>query len=64
MEEILGTYRIGRTDSISNNKLRQVRYHWQLYHKIERHNVVRSVFEILCWAFVKGTGIGLNKKNI
>lgn len=64
MEDVLGVYRLGRAGSVSYNKLAQARYHWQLYHKIEGHSVVRSAYEIGCWAFVKGTGIGLDKRII
>lgn len=64
MEEILGFYRLGRTGSVSHNKLGQAKYHWQLYHEIEKHNVLRSTIELGCWAFVKGTGIGLHKVKI
>lgn len=61
MDDVLGTYRLGRSGSVSHNKLAQAKYHWQLYHDIERHSIVRSGYEILCWAFVKGTGVGINK---
>lgn len=64
MEEILGTYRLGRKGSVSSNKLKQAKYHWQLYHEIEQHNVIRSVYELGCWAFVKGTGVGLVRKKL
>lgn len=64
MQEILGTYRLGRKGSVSSNKLKQGKYHWQLYHDIEKHNVVRSAYEMCFWAVVKGTGIGLNRKNL
>lgn len=63
MKEVLGSYRIGRTDSVSSNKLAQAKYHWQLYHEVEGHNLIRSCYEMGCWAFVKGTGIGLNRKR-
>ena len=63
MEEVLGTYRLGRSGSVSSNKLAQIKYHWQLYHEIEKHNTMMSVFEIGCWAFVKGTGIGLDRRK-
>lgn len=63
MEEVLATYRQGREGSVSSNKLKQAQYHWQLYHEIEGHNPFRSAFEVGCWAFVKGTGIGLNKRK-
>ncbi len=64
MQELLGTYRVGRADSVSCNKLKQAKYHWQLYRKIERHSLLRSGFEMCCWAFVKETGIGLKKIKI
>lgn len=64
MEDVLGTYRLGRKGSASSNKLKQAKFHWQLYHQVEGHGIARSVYELGCWAFVKGTGIGLNKKRI
>ena len=63
MEEALGSYRMGRSGSVSSNKLAQAKYHWQLYHGVECHNLIRSCYEMGCWAFVKGTGIGLNRKR-
>lgn len=63
MQENLATYRLGRKDSVSQNKLGQARYHWQLYHEIEGHNLLRSAFEMGCWAFVKGTGFGLIRRQ-
>ena len=63
LQEVLGVYRTGRKGSVSSNKLKQGKYHWQLYHDIEQHGVLRSFFELGCWAFVKGTHIGLNKKE-
>lgn len=64
MEDVLATYRLGRKDSVSSNKFKQIKYHWQLYYEIENHGVIRSCYEILCWAFVKGTGIGLKKVRV
>lgn len=64
MEDVLGTYRLGRAGSVSHNKLAQAKYHWQLYHRIEKHGVLYSAYELLCWAFVKGTGIGLDKRKV
>lgn len=63
MEDVLATYRMGRAGSVSHKKLAQAKYHWQLYHEIEGHNLLRSTFELGYWAFVKGTGIGLNIKR-
>lgn len=63
MQEILGTYRVGRKGSVSSNKLKQSKYHWQLYHEIEKHSALQSLYELACWAFVKGTRIGLDKRR-
>lgn len=63
IQEILAYYRI-RPNSVSSNKLGQAKYHWQLYHDIEQLGFIRSSFYLLCWAFVKGTGIGLNRKKV
>ena len=64
MQEVVGTYRMGRRGSVSSNKFKQVKYHWQLYRNIERHSVMKSIYEIGYWVVVKGTGIGLHKKKI
>lgn len=45
MEDVLGTYRMGRAGSVSSNKLKQIKYHWQLYLQIERHSIIRSIYE-------------------
>ena len=61
MDEVLGIYRLGRAGSVSDNKMVQAKYHWQLYHEIEKHGFIRCMFEMCCWGFVKGTGIGLKR---
>ena len=63
MQEVLGTYRLGRKGSVSSNKLKQAKYHWQLYHEIEHHSFFMSFFELICWIAVKGSGVGLNNSN-
>lgn len=63
MTEVLATYRMGRSGSVSQNKIKQAKYHWQLYHEIEKHGVIRSAYEMGCWVFVKGTGIGLSRRK-
>lgn len=64
LDEVLSIYRLGRAGSVSHNKLAQAKYHWQLYHEIEGHGLLRSTYEMGCWVFVKGTGIGLDvRKN-
>lgn len=64
MEDVLGVYRVGRSGSVSSNKMKQAKYHWQLYHEIEGHNVIKSLYEIGCWAWVKGTGMGIDRRKI
>lgn len=63
LSEVLGLYRV-RENSVSSNKLKLTKYHWQLYRKIEKHNLLRSIYEMSCWLFVKGIGIGLNGRKI
>ena len=60
MDEILTHYRV-RGNSVSSNKLAQAKYHWQLYRKIEGLGILQSLFYVGCWAFVKGTRIGLHR---
>lgn len=52
MPEVLMKYRI-RKNSISSNKLKLVKYHWELYRKIENLSVLSSVFHIGYWCFIK-----------
>lgn len=63
MQEVLGTYRLGRKGSVSSNKLKQAKYHWQLYRQIEGHSRMQSLYELGCWAWVKSTKIGLRIKS-
>ena len=52
MNDVLMQYRI-RSNSISSNKWSLVKYHWQLYRKIEHLSIVRSVFHICYWGVIK-----------
>ena len=52
MPDVLMRYRI-RTNSISSNKLKVIKYHWILYREIEHLNVFRSAFHIFWWCFLK-----------
>ena len=52
MSDVLAEYRV-REGSISHNKLDLVKYHWKLYREIEHLSVVRSVFHIAVWGFIK-----------
>lgn len=64
MEENLAEYTMGRTGSVSKNKVGLMKYHWKLYRHIEGHGVIRSSFEVMSWVFVKVTGIGRKIVNI
>lgn len=52
MPDILAEYRV-REGSISHNKLDLVKYHWMLYRDIEHLSVIRSIFHIGVWGFIK-----------
>lgn len=52
MPDVLMRYRI-RSNSISSNKLKVIKYHWILYREIEHLSVLRSVFHICFWCFLK-----------
>lgn len=62
MQEVLATYR-ERKNSVSSNKLKIGKYHWQLYREIEKLGFLKSLFYLVCWAVVKGTGLGLDKRK-
>lgn len=51
-KEVLMEYRI-RQNSVSSNKFSLIKYHWQLYREIEHLSVIRSVFHIVVWGFIK-----------
>ncbi len=50
--DVLVKYRI-RPNSISVNKFSLVKYHWHLYREIEQLNLLRSVFHVFFWCFLK-----------
>ncbi len=62
LPERLMRYRV-RRQSLSSNKRRLWRYHWQLYRHIERLSWPIAALAMLCWAAVKGTGIGVGKQR-
>lgn len=52
MPDVLMQYRI-RSNSISSNKLKVIKYHWILYREIEQLSIVRSIFHIAYWCMIK-----------
>ena len=52
LDKVLASYRL-TPNSISSNKFDLIKYHWQLYRKIENLSYFRSVFHIIVWAIIK-----------
>ena len=56
MPDVLMRYRL-RSNSISANKLKVIKYHWILYREIEHLSIPRSVFHIFWWCVIKALHI-------
>lgn len=52
IETVLMKYRI-RSNSISSNKFKVIKYHWILYRDIEHLSIARSIFHIVYWCTIK-----------
>lgn len=52
LPEVLTQYRI-RANSISRNKFSLIKYHWHLYHEIEKLGSMRSAFLVCYWCVAK-----------
>lgn len=52
MADVLMRYRL-RSNSISANKFKVIKYHWILYREIEHLSVIRSLFHIFWWCVIK-----------
>ena len=52
MQSVLMKYRI-RSNSISSNKLKVIKYHWILYRNIEHLGIGKSIFHIAYWCVIK-----------
>ncbi len=52
LHEDLATYRV-HNGSVSSNKLKIVKYHWNVYRKIEKLNFFKSMYLMMHWA-IKG----------
>lgn len=62
MPDVLAKYRI-RAHSASRNKLCVSKNVWKLHREIEQKGFLYSCYAWSRWAFVKGTGIGLNRRH-
>ena len=50
LNEILGKYRI-RKDSISINKIANIKFQWQLYRELEKLSIIQSFYYMIWYAF-------------
>ncbi|KRN88435.1 glycosyltransferase family 2 protein [Ligilactobacillus ceti] len=52
MDDVLMQYRV-RDNSISSNKFKVIKYHWILYRDIEHLSIMKSLYHIGYWIFIK-----------
>lgn len=52
LHECLAKYKV-HSNSVSSNKLKMMKYQWQVYRKVEKINVFKSIYYLAYWA-VKG----------
>ena len=52
LPDVLMYYRI-RSNSISRNKFKLVKYQWFVYRELEHLSVLRSAFHVAYWGFIK-----------
>lgn len=60
LNEVLGSHRV-RSNSISSKKIKLIKYHWYIYRKIERINLLKSLYLVFYWCF-KGIIKNFNKR--
>ena len=49
LHECLAQYKV-RSNSVSSNKLKMIKYQWRVYRKVERINVFKSIYYLAYWA--------------
>lgn len=49
LHECLAQYKV-HANSVSSNKLKMMKYQWQVYRKVERINVFKSIYYLAYWA--------------
>lgn len=52
LHECLAQYKV-HSNSVSSNKLKMLKYQWNVYRKVEKLNVLKSSYYLICWA-IKG----------
>lgn len=51
LHECLAQYKV-HSNSVSSNKLKMLKYQWQVYRKVEEINVFKSFYYLTCWAIM------------
>lgn len=51
LHECLAQYKV-HSNSVSSNKLKMMKYQWQVYRKVERINVFKSIYYLAYWAIM------------
>ncbi|UTT43516.1 glycosyltransferase family 2 protein [Exiguobacterium aurantiacum] len=59
IQEVLGSHRL-RDDSLSSSKMSLIRFHWDIYRKIEHLSLYKSCYLMIYW-MTKGISQKLNK---
>lgn len=49
LHECLAQYKV-HSNSVSSNKLKMIKYQWQVYRKVEKLNVFKSIYYLVHWA--------------
>ena len=63
MQDVLAGHRTYPQLTKQDN-LKLLRFHWHLCRDIERLCLIKTIWYILCWHFVKFTGFGMKKLNL
>lgn len=49
LHECLALYKV-HSNSVSSNKFKMIKYQWLVYRKIEKLNIFKSMYYMVCWA--------------
>ena len=49
LHECLAKYKV-HSNSVSSNKFKMIKYQWMVYRKVEKINVFKSMYYLVCWA--------------
>lgn len=52
LHECLAQYKV-HSNSVSSNKFKMMKYQWRVYRKVEKINLIKSIYYLACWA-IKG----------